>query len=177
MARPLRWARDLHPIRERVTRSRTETWSRKDVEVLFGVSRVTAQTIMKAVGDRETVAKAHFIERSSLLEFLNEMIAAPSPEQAMRQRLETAAPAPKPKPLRVSIPQDLRHSMLPDLPPNITLEPGRLEIRAPTALSMTESLAYLALIMQNDLDRVRAVLEQGLPTEETEQDGGLGFLS
>ena len=28
MARPVKWSRDLHPIRERAARSRTETWSR-----------------------------------------------------------------------------------------------------------------------------------------------------
>ena len=46
--------------------------------------------------------------------------------------------------------------MMPDLPGNIKLTPGRLEIKAPTATAMLESLMTLALIMQNDLDRFEA---------------------
>ena len=159
MARPVKWARDLHLIRERAARSRTETWSRQDLEHLFAVGRATAQTLIKAIGEVESVGGAHFVERPALLTFLDQMIAAPSVEEAMRARLLEAVPVPRPKTLRVSLPPDLRHAMLPDLPPNITLEAGRLEIRAETAVEMLESLATLALIIQNDLDRFRAIIE------------------
>ena len=37
MARPVKWSRDLHPIRERAAHARTETWGRLDIERLFGV--------------------------------------------------------------------------------------------------------------------------------------------
>ena len=87
MSRPVKWARDLHPIRERAVRSRTETWSRQDVEHLFGVGRATAQTLMKAVGEVQALAGAHFVERQPLLAFLEEMIAARSVEEALRERL------------------------------------------------------------------------------------------
>ena len=58
----------------------------------------------------------------------------------MRSRLDGAEPVPRPRTLRVALPADLRHAMLPDLPANITLEPGRLEVRAGTAVDMLESL-------------------------------------
>ena len=48
MARPVKWSRDLHLIREKTARSRTETWSRVDLEHPFGVGRATAQMLMKA---------------------------------------------------------------------------------------------------------------------------------
>ncbi len=54
--------------------------------------------------------------------------------------------------------------MLPDLPGNVTLEPGRIEIRADSAEAMVESLFTLALIMQNDLDRWSQLIEP--PREE-----------
>jgi hypothetical protein len=164
VARPLKWARDLHLLRERAARSRTETWSRQEIEHLFGVSRATAQTLMKAIGEVATVGGAHFVERPALLAFLDEMIKAPSVEEAMRARLAGAEPVPRPKPLRVSLPPDLRHAMLPDLPANITLEPGRLEIRAGSAVAMLESLVALAMVMTNDLERFRQTIE----TESTE---------
>ena len=49
--------------------------------------------------------------------------------------------------------------MMPDLPGNTKLAPGRLEIEAPTATAMLESLMTLALIMQNDLDHLQAAIE------------------
>ena len=159
MARPVNWARDLHLLRERASRSRTETWSRQDLEILFSVGRATAQGLMKAIGEVQNVAGAHFVERPALLAFLDAMIAAPSVDEALRARLAGAEPVPRPKALRVSLPADLRHVMLPDLPPNITLEPGRLEVRAGTAESMLESLVALAMVMQNDLDRFKDLVE------------------
>lgn len=168
MARPVKWVQDLYPIRERVSKSRIETWSRQDIEHLFGVGRATAQTLMKAIGEVQAVAGAHFIERQSLLLFLDEMIAAPAVEHALRTRLLTAEPPPRPKSLRVSLPPDLRNAMLPDLPPNITLEPGRLEVRAASAVEMLETLVALAMIMQNDLDRFQNAVE---PPRFMEIDG------
>ena len=159
MARPVKWAWDLYSVRERATRSRTETWNRQDLEHLFAVGRVTAQTLMKAIGEIQSVGGAHFVERSSLLSFLDQMIAAPSVEEALRSRLLAAEPPPKRQVLRVTLPPDLRSAMLPELPLNITLEAGRLEIRAKTAVAMLESLVTLAMILQNDLDRFQAVLE------------------
>ncbi len=124
-----------------------------------GSGRATAQTLMKAIGEIQPVGGAHFVERSSLLSFLNAVVEAPSVEEGLRTRMLEAAPAPKSKPLRVSLPSDLRSARLPDLPPNITLAPGRLEINASTAVSMLESLLALAVVMQNDLERFRAVIE------------------
>ncbi len=159
MARPVKWSRDLHVIRERAVHSRTETWSRVDIERLFSVGRATAQTLMKAIGEVQAVGAAHFIDRPSLLSFLNAMIEAPSVDEALRTRILEAAPPPKPKTMRSSLPGDLRNAMMPNLPSNILLGPGRLEIMAETAEAMLESLIVLALIMQNDLDRFAAALE------------------
>ena len=159
MPRPVKWSRNLHLIRERAANSRIETWSRIDLENLFSVGRATAQTLMKAIGEIQAVGGAHFIERPSLLSFLDAMIEAPSVEQALQARMLEAEPPPKPKPLRVALPADLRSAMLPDLPVNITLGPGRLEIAADTAVTMLESLVALAVVMQNDLERFQEVIE------------------
>jgi hypothetical protein len=159
VARPLKWACDLHLLREKATRSRIETWSRQDVERLFGVGRASAQSLMKAIGEVQAVAGAHFVDRAALVAFLAEMIAAPSVEEAMRGRLAGAEPVPRPKILRVALPADLRHAMLPDLPPNVSVAPGRIEVRAETAEAMVEGLVALAMVMQNDLERFREAIE------------------
>ena len=170
MARPVKWALDLHLLRERAAASRTETWSRQDMEHLFSVSRGTAQTLMKAIGNIQTIGATHFINRLFLVAFLDAMIAAPSVEEGLRVRLTEAEPAPVRKRMKVSLPADLRHSMLPDLPPNIALSAGRLAITSGTAVGMLESLLALAMVMQNDLDRFRSVIEPDLPPHVEDDD-------
>lgn len=158
MARPVRWSRELHSIRERAARSRTETWSRMDLERLFAVSRASAQNLMKAIGEVQAVGGAHFVDRASLLQFLDEMIQADSVEEALQARHAQAAPVPRPRTLRATLAADLRRTMLPDLPNNIRLSPGRIEITGESAEALTEALLQLAMIMQNDLDRWREVV-------------------
>lgn len=170
MARPVKWSRDLHPIRERTANSRTETWSRQDIERLFSIGRASAQSLMKAIGEVRSVGGAHFVERTSLLSFLDEMIAANSVEEALRDRLLNADAPPAPKPLRVALPPDLRSVMLRDLPDSIRLSAGRLEISAPSAEAMLESLALLAQAMSNDLASVRDALEPPVPSPVADDD-------
>jgi hypothetical protein len=114
---------------------------------------------MKAIGEVQLVGRTHFVERTSLLSFLEAMIKAPDLALALRDRIREADAPPKPKALRVPLPADLRNAMINDLPANIRISPGRLEIDAPTAMTLLESLVALALVMQNDLDRVRRLIE------------------
>jgi hypothetical protein len=177
MARPVKWSRDLHLIRERAAHARTETWGRVDIERLFDVGRATAQTLMKAVGEVQPVGGAHFVERTSLLSFLDAMIDAPDFDQAFRSRVHEADAPPSPKPLRVALPSDLRSIMLRDLPGNISLSPGRLEITADSAVAMLESLALLAQALQNDLGQVQAIWEPAAEPPEVEDDDLRAFLA
>jgi hypothetical protein len=93
MSRPVKWVRDVHAIRERAANASTETWSRVDLENLFGVGRATAQTLVRAIGEVNSVGGAHFVDRSSLVAFLDEMIAAPVVEDRLRDRLADGVPA------------------------------------------------------------------------------------
>lgn len=177
MGRPVKWSRDLHSIRERAAHDRTETWGRKDIERLFGVGRATAQSLMKAVGEVQPVGGAHFVERSSLLGFLDEMLAAPELEAALRERLLEAAAPPRPKSLRVALPADLRTATVKDLPANIRLSSGRLEITANSAEGIIEGLLLLAQVMQNDLLKVQNLLEPPSVPPSIEDDDLKALLS
>ncbi len=177
MSRPVAWLGELPRLRAEARRSRVETWARRDIEHLFAVGRVQAQALMKAVGGVQAVAGAHFVERAALVAFLTELLEAPEPARLLRDRIQEAEPAPRPKPLRISLSPDLRTAMLPELPANVRLSPGRLEILAPTAERMAESLLALALVMQND-DRWRQLVEPPAPppVEDEELDGWLRDL-
>ena len=177
MARPVKWSRDIHLIRERASQSRTETWSRKDIERLFNIGRASAQNLIRAIGEVQSVASAHFVDRNALLSFLDDMISAESLEATLRDRRLEADAAPVPKPLRVALPRDLRNVMIKDLPKNIQLSPGRLEITAVTTTLILESLALLAQAMQNDLERVQMILEPPSVPPKVSDEELQGFLS
>ena len=177
MARPVKWSRDLHSIRERASLSRTETWGRTDIERLFEVRRATAQSLMKAIGEVQPVGGAHFVERGSLVSFLDELISAPNFEDAFRSRVRDADSPPASKPLRVSLPNDLRSVLVRDLPAHIVLSRGRLEITATSAISLLESLALLAQAMQNDLGQVQAIFEPPASPPYIEDDDLREFLA
>ena len=66
--------------------------------------------------------------------------------------------------------------MLPDLPANITLEPGRLEIRGETAVAILESLVTLATIMGNDLHRFQQAVEVRNPVQHEELQSMLSSM-
>ncbi len=170
MSRPVKWSRDLHPIRERARHAATETWSRVDIERLFGVGRATAQSLMKAIGEIQPVGGAHFVERATLLSFLDALIEAPDFDEAFRARTREAEAPPQTKPLRVSLPSDLRSVTLLDLPSNILLSFGKLEIQAESAVAMLESLALLAQAMQNDPERIHAIFGPPPPPSVIEDD-------
>jgi hypothetical protein len=133
---------------------------------------------MKAIGEVQPVGGAHFVERSSLLSFLDAMIDAPDFDQAFRSRIREADAPPSPKPLRVTLPSDLRSILLRDLPENISLSPGRLEITGDSAVAMLESLALLAQAMQNDLAQVQAIWEPPSAAPHEVEDADLrAFLA
>jgi hypothetical protein len=147
-----------------------------DIEELFGVGRATAQTLMRAIGEVQPIGGAHFVERSSLLSFLDAMIDAPDFDLALRSRVLEADAPPSPKPLRIALPLDLRSVLLRELPANITLSQGRLEITADSTVVMLESLALLAQAMQNDLAQVQAVLDPPAIPPYVEDDDLRAFL-
>lgn len=159
MPRPVKWARDLHAIRDRAMKSRVETWSRVDIEYLFNVGRATAQTLARAIGEVQTVAGAHFVDRASLIAFLDEMIEAPSVEKALRMRLIDSPSPPRRRSLKVPIPADLRNAMVTDLPDHIQVIPGELTIRVSDLENLLESLAIFAKILENDFAGVQKLIE------------------
>jgi hypothetical protein len=159
LARPVKWSRDVHPIRERAARSRTETWSRQDIERLFGISRASAQNLMKAIGEVQAVGGTHFVDRASLLGFLDQMAVAESVDEALRSKHKSAEPVARTPTLRVSLPEDLRRVTLRDLPATVTLNPGEVRVTGANAEDVLEGLVVLAQVMQNDLESVRTRLD------------------
>ena len=114
---------------------------------------------MKAIGEVQAVGGTHFVDRASLLGFLDQMVAADSVDEALRLKHDTAEPVARPSTLRLSLPEDLRRVSVKDLPASVTLNPGEIRVTGANAEQVIEGLIVLAQVMQNDLDSVRMRLD------------------
>jgi len=159
MPKPISWSYRMHEIRERVARSKLQSWSRRDLENLFELKRASAQSLMKAIGGIQNIGGTHLIDRDTLLDFLERSIASEDLSVTVQQSKLESGPAPKPKRLTFSLPPELRSVMAADLPEAIRLEPGCLTITGCDSVAVIESLYLLAQAMQNDLDTVQQLLD------------------
>jgi hypothetical protein len=159
MPKPVSWSYRAHEVRERVRHSKTQTWTRRDIEDLFEVKRASAQTLMKAIGGIQNVGGTHLVDREVLLEFLDQTIAADDVSGAVRSRREEAAPPPQPKRMKFSLPGELKSVMAANLPENIELVPGRLSISGRGSEEIIEALYLLAQALQNDLGTIQGLLD------------------
>jgi hypothetical protein len=149
----VKWISRLHEIRERVIHSKIETWNRKAIENLFDVRRVSAQNLMRAIGELSNVAGSHLTTRASLLTFLDYVLAADNTELAVRARIDTAASAPpQRKGFTLPVPEEYKAVRLADLPQSIVIERGQLTIRGAHAFEILQDLAVLARALENDVD-------------------------
>ena len=159
MARTVSWRHHAGFIADRVRRSVTETWTRRDLERAFGVKRATAQSLMRAVGDVQNVGGTYLVSRAALLQYLEAVYTAPDLTVAHRERLQLAEPVPRPRFLKINLPEDLRSVMLRDLPSEVVIEPGRIEIRGADVPSLLQNLYLLILALERDLGSIQATLE------------------
>lgn len=173
MARTISWSNRLHEIRERLERSKIETWSRQDLEDLFQIRRAAAQMLMKAIGGIQNIGGKHFVERGQLLEFLERSIASDDLSTTVQSLKLEAGPTPRPKRLTFALPSALRHVMVDDLPDHILLEPCKLTIHGKDSEEIIESLYLLAQAMQNDLGTVQARLDPLVGIAEASDFAGL----
>jgi hypothetical protein len=159
MARTLKWRDRVREIRDRVKNSVVETWSRRDIENVFDLKRAAAQQLMKAIGDVQNIGGVHLVDRNSLLAFLDQIDQADNPEAARREKLQLAEPVPRPQHLKNTLPEGLRSVMVRDLPAEIILDRGRLEVVGKNSDEIFSRLLLLAQAIQNDTDTAAEMLD------------------
>ena len=171
MAKTISWSDRAYNIRERVSRSSLQTWRRRDIEDLFEVKRASAQNLMRLVGNVQSIGSTHFLDRSALLLFLDEVVAADRVSEAGAKRLGVTEPTPSRrsrKMLRFALPRELRSVMAKDLPSNIEVSAGSLRIRGADAMEIVRSLHLVAQALQNDLDTMQSLLDPPVPQPQVD---------
>ena len=171
LAKTISWSDRAYSIRERVSRSSLQTWRRRDIEDLFEVKRASAQNLMRLVGNVQSIGSTHFLDRSALLLFLDEVVAADRVSEAVAKRLVVTEPTPSRrsrKMLRFALPRDLRSVMVKDLPRNIEVSAGSLRIRGADAMEIVRSLHLVAQALQNDLETMQSLLDPPVPQPQVD---------
>ena len=136
--------------------------TRRDLERLFGVSKVRATQLMTAFGAGRT---GHLLTlpRAALLRQLRRprTRAAVRGEATRRDRVVTALRQARLIGIRAAVPREAREARLAGLPDGVSVEPGRIEVRFSSAQDAVGRLFALAQALTNDYERFEALVEGG----------------
>ena len=139
-----------------------ELLTRRDLERLFGVSKVRAAQLMATFGAGRT---GHILTlpRAALLRQLRQhrKRAAFRGEEARRDRVVTAIRKARLTGIRVAVPSEARDARLAGLPAGVSVEPGRIEVRFSGAKDAVGRLFALAQALTNDYERFEELVEGG----------------
>ena len=138
--------------------------TRRDLERLFGVSKVRAVALMTAFGAGRT---GHILTlpRAELLRQLRSRRkrAAFRGEQTRRERVVTAIRKARLTGIRVAVPIEALEARLSGLPEGVSVEPGRIEVRFSGAKDAVGRLFALAQALTNDYEQFEALVEGETP--------------
>ena len=135
---------------------------RRDLERLFGVSKVRATQLMTTFSAGRT---GHLLTlpRATLLRQLrwHRTLAAFRSEATRRARVVTAIRQARLIGMRVAVPSEALEARLSGLPDGVSVAPGRIEVRFRGAKDAVGRLFALAQALTNDYERFKALVEGG----------------
>ena len=140
--------------------------TRRDLERLFGVSKVRATQLMTAFGAGRT---GHLLTlpRAALLRQLRRPLtrAAVRAEATRRDRVVTAIRQARLIGIRVAVPREAREARLAGLPDGVTVAPDRIEVRFGGAQDAVGRLFALAQALTNDYEQFETLVGRGEVSE------------
>ena len=138
--------------------------TRRDLERLFGVSKVRATQLMTAFGAGRT-GPLLTLPRAKLLRQLrrHRTLAAFRGEETRRARVVTAIRQARLTGIRVAVPVEALEARLSGLPAGVTVEPDRIEVRFSGAQDAVGRLFALAQALTNDYEQFEALVDGETP--------------
>ena len=138
--------------------------TRRDLERLFGVSKVRATQLMTTFGAGRT---GHLLTlpRAALLRQLRRprTRAAVRDEATRRDRVVTAIRQARLIGIRAAVPREALEARLSGLPAGVSVEPGRIEVRFRGAKDAVGRLFALAQALTNDYEQFEALVDGATP--------------
>ena len=144
--------------------------TRRDMERLFGVSKVRTAALMTAFGAGRT-GHLPTLPRAELLRQLRSRRkrAACRGEQTRRERVVTEVRKARLTGTRVAVPVEALEARLSGLPAGVAVEPGRIEVRFSGAKDAVGRLFALAQALTNDYEQFEALVEGEMPAAAGER--------
>ena len=121
--------------------------TRRDLERLFGVSKVRAVALITAFGAGRT----------------GHILTLPRGEQTRRERVVTEIRKARLTGIRVAVPVEALDARLSGLPEGVSVEPGRIEVRFSGAQDAVGRLFALAQALTNDYEQFEALVDGETP--------------
>jgi hypothetical protein len=175
MPRPISWLPRLHQIRKTVDASVRSHYERKDIEQLFELQPRAAQLLLEMLPTTH-VGRSRLVAREALSAFLEQMRVSEDPSSKLEDLRQAPPPAPRSR-LRTLIQRDRDPVGLIDLPPEISLTRGRLDVRFDTIETLARHLYSLAQAMEYDGDEMarRFEIERLTPPNLADEDAASLF--
>ena len=138
--------------------------TRRDLERLFGVSKVRAVALMTTFGAGRT-GPLLTLPRTALLRQLRRprTRVAVRDEATRRDRVVTAIRQARLIGIRAAVPREALEARLAGLPAGVSVEPGRIEVRFRGAQDAVGRLFALAQALTNDYERFEALVDGATP--------------
>ncbi len=136
--------------------------TRRDLDRLFGVSKVRAVALMTTFGAGRT-GPLLTLPRAARLRQLrrHRTRAAVRGEATRRDQVVTAIRQARLTGIGVAVPGEALDARLSGLPAGVSVEPGRIEVRFSGAPDAVGRLFALAQALTNDYERFEALVEGG----------------
>ena len=150
MARRISWLPRISEIRRSVRNSARTHYDRHELERLFEVQPRSAQMLLELM-PTTTLGRSLLVEREALARFLEGLDQADNVSVEL-ERLRAAKQVKPANSLRYIVTDEIAHTAADSLPANLTVEPGRLEIRFSTITELAEGLHAVAAALSTDLD-------------------------
>ena len=136
--------------------------TRRDIEHLFGVSKVRAAALMKTFG-AEMTGNLRTLPRKKLLQQLRKhrQRGAFRGEEERRARLVAELQKARLTGVRFKVPAETMSAQLANLPEGVSVARGRIEVRFDGAEDALARLYALAQALGNDYGRFEALVGRG----------------
>ena len=134
--------------------------TRRDLERLFGVSKVRAVALMRVFGAGRT-GPLLTLPRTALLRQLRRHRTGTAfrGEERRRDRVVTALRQARLTGIRVAVPVEALEARLAGLPEGVLVEPGRIEVRFRGAKDAVGRLFALAQALTHDYEQFEALVD------------------
>ena len=163
MPAPPRWLLRIPDAIQQLARLDRDLVTRRDVEVLLGVSRQRASQLMRRFG-AHLVAATRVVRRADLVRQLEEIETkggAFQVEGERQLRVVDALRRARVAGVRVRVPREAARARLGALPDGLVVEPNRIEMRFDDVEGAVVLMVALATLVKDDFDRFEAFVAKG----------------